>query len=117
MAGPTGGVKKRRIPKPKPKATTKTTNKNNISFGQALQINKDRQVTKQFDEKKKKKKGPGLKEVLSAAASLTSGGGGGGSGVSATSQSYGGGNVPTGYTAEDFWHPETTESGSPNDNG
>ena len=94
MAGPTGGVKKRRIPKPKPKATTKTTNKNNISFGQALQINKDRQVTKQFDEKKKKKKGPGLKEVLSAAAELTSGGGGGGSGVSATSQSYGRGPVP-----------------------
>ena len=65
-------------------------------------------------ETDKKKKGPGLKEILSAAAELTSGGGGTG-GVSATSQSYGGGNVPTGYTAEDFWHPETTESGRVND--
>ena len=97
----------KKIRTPKPKVKTKTPNKNNISFGKALQINKDRQVTKQFDEKKKKKKGPGLKEVLSAAAELTSGGGGGGSGVSATSQSYKSGNVPEDYT--DYFDEQNTE--------
>ena len=73
----------------------------------------EKKKPKTIDEKEKKK-GPGLKEVLSAAAELTSGGGGTG-GVSATSQSYGGGNIPTAYTADNFWHPETTESGRVND--
>ncbi len=66
------------------------------------------------DKEKRKKKLSQLKDVLGAAAELTSGGGET-RGVSATSQSYGGGNIPTGYTADNFWHPETTESGKVND--
>ena len=109
-------VKKTKIKTPKPNrfkgkakfptnAPSITGNKPGKKPGTFVQAKKD---------DKKKKKDSSLSDLLSAAAGLASGGGGVG-GVSATSQSYGGGNVPTGYTAEDFWHPETTESGRVND--
>ena len=109
-------AKIKKIRTPKPKVKTKAPNKNNISFGKAVQINKDRQVTKQFDEKKKKKQLEALSGILGAASDLTRGGGGGGAGSSSNTD-FGRAPIPTGHTEEDFWHPETTESGSPNDNG
>ena len=105
----------KKIRTPKPKVKTKTPNKNNISFGDAVKINKDRQVTKQFDkkngdDKKKKKASPDL----SGAASATSYRGGGS--VSAdNNQNYNDSrkNEKKDYT--DYFNSASTESGKVND--
>ena len=65
---------------------------------------------------KKKKQLEALSGILGAASDLTRGGGGGGVGSSSNTD-FGRAPIPTGHTEEDFWHPETTENGSPNDNG
>ena len=63
---------------------------------------------------KKKKQLGQLSDLLGAASDLTKGGGGA-YGGSSSNQNYGRAPIPTGHTEEDFWHPETTESGKVND--
>ena len=54
-----------------------------------------------------------LSDVLGAASKLT---GGGTAHVGSSSNTdFGKAPIPTGHTEEDFWHPETTESGRVND--
>ena len=74
----------------------------------------NKSTPKKLTPAQKKKRLEALSGILGAASDLTRNRDGGGAG-SSSNQDYGRAPIPTGHTAEDFWHPETTESGKVND--
>ena len=75
-----------------------------------IKANKGKEKQPKTDAQKKQDKKnqlEALSGILGAASDLTKGGDA--HSGSSYNTDYGKGNIPTGYTAEDFWHPETTE--------